>query len=120
MNTVLVGLAVGGIAGILSGLLGIGGGIIMIPALIYILGYTQHSAQGTTLAAMVLPIGFLAAYQYYKSGYVDLKVALAIAVAFFFGGFIGAKFAININTAVLKKMFAVLMIFIAMRMLISK
>lgn len=120
MNAVVVGLLVGLAAGILSGLLGIGGGIIMIPALVFILGYSQHSAQGTTLAAMVLPIGFLAAYQYYKSGYVDIKVALAIAAAFFIGGFFGAKFAVNLNTAVLKKLFAVLMLFIAVRMLISK
>lgn len=120
MSTIIIALIIGLTAGILSGILGIGGGIIMIPALIYIFGYSQHMAQGTTLAAMVLPIGLLATLEYYKNGYVNLIVALCIALGFFFGGMIGAKYAAAINDELLKKLFALLLIVIAVKLLIFK
>ena len=84
---ILFGLA----AGVLSGLLGIGGGIFIIPALVFLLGFSQEMAQGTTLAMMVPPIGLLAAWAYYSKGYVDLKVAGLMCVGFFIGGFFGAE-----------------------------
>ena len=109
----LIGLA----AGILSGLLGLGGAIIIIPALVLFLGYSQQSAQGTALLMMVLPVGALAAYQYYKEGYVEIKTALIMAVFFFIGGYFGARFATEIPQGLLKKLFAVMLIVLAIKML---
>ena len=88
-------ILLGVVAGIFSGLIGIGGGIIIVPALVLLFGLSQHSAQGTTLALMVPPIGLLAAWTYYKQGLVDLKIAAFVCIGFFIGGLLGAKFAIE-------------------------
>lgn len=109
----LIGLA----AGLLGGLLGLGGAIIMIPALVMFLGYSQQMAQGTALMMMVLPVGALAAYQYYQNGYVEMKAALIMSVFFFVGGYFGAKFATHIPQDLLKKLFAIMLIVIAAKML---
>ncbi len=119
MNIVLL-LGVGLTAGILSGLLGIGGGILIVPCLVFVFGLSQHMAQGTTLALMVPPIGLLAAWTYYKQGYVDVKVAALICVGFFFGGLLGAKVATLVNAALLKKLFGALMLVVALRMILGK
>jgi uncharacterized membrane protein YfcA len=113
-------LALGLLGGILSGLLGIGGGILIVPALVFIAGMTQHKAQGTTLALMIPPIGLLAAWTYWKQGYVDVKVAILICLGFFFGGLIGAKLAGVIHAAMLKKLFGVLLLVAAFKMILSK
>jgi uncharacterized membrane protein YfcA len=113
-------LLLGLLGGILSGLLGIGGGILIVPALVFLAGMTQHQAQGTTLALMVPPIGLLAAWTYWKQGYVDVKVAILICLGFFFGGLIGAKFAGAINAATLKRLFGVLLLITAFKMILSK
>jgi hypothetical protein len=81
------------IAGSLSGLIGIGGGVIIVPALIFLFGLSQHQAQGTTLALLVPPIGILGAWVYYKQGYVDLRIAAVICIGFFLGSMFGAKLA---------------------------
>ena len=109
----LLGLA----AGVSSGLMGIGGGLIIVPALVLLFGMSQHMAQGTTLALMVPPIGLLAAWTYYKEGSVDLKVAALICFGFFVGGLIGAKFATNIPEIVLKKIFGIVMLGVSIKML---
>ena len=119
MNIVLL-LLVGLAAGVLSGLLGIGGGVLIVPSLLFIVGMTQHTAQGTTLALMVPPIGLLAAWTYYKQGCVDIKVAGLICVGFFFGGLIGAKCATIINAALLKKLFGFALLATALKMILSK
>ena len=119
MNILLL-LLLGLAAGILSGLLGIGGGILIVPCLVFGLGLTQHTAQGTTLALMVPPIGLLAAWTYYKEGCIDVKVAALICLGFFFGGLIGAKFATAINAALLKKLFGGALLITAMKMIFSK
>ena len=119
MNILLL-LLLGLAAGILSGLLGIGGGILIVPALIFVVGLTQHTAQGTTLALMVPPIGLLAAWTYYKQGCVDIKVAALICAGFFFGGLIGAKFATAINASLLKKFFGFALLVTALKMILSK
>ena len=119
MDIVLL-LILGLAAGILSGLLGIGGGILIVPALIFVFGLSQHTAQGTTLALMVPPIGLLAAWTYYKQGYVDIRAAALICLGFFIGGFIGAKFAGVINAAMLKKLFGGLMLLVALKMIVGK
>ena len=108
----LIGMA----GGLLGGLLGLGGAIIIIPALVMLLGYSQQMAQGTTLIMMVLPVGALAAWQYYQKGFVDIKAALILAAFFFVGGYIGAKFATRIPQEILKKSFAVMLVAIAVKM----
>ena len=119
MNVFLY-LLLGLLAGVFSGLIGIGGAIIIIPTLVLIFGFTQHMAQGTTLALMVPPIGLLAAWLYYKQGFVDLKVAGLICVGFFVGGFIGAKFATGISDDVLKRIFGALLFLASIKMMFGK
>ena len=108
---ILLGLA----AGTLSGLIGIGGGILVIPALVYMAGFEQHKAQGTTLAMMIPPIGILAAWTYYKAGNTDLKAAAFLCVGFIVGGWIGAKYAVAIPTDVLKKVFGVFLLGVSIK-----
>jgi uncharacterized protein len=112
MAFIILGL----ITGILSGIIGIGGGIIIIPSLIYIFKLNQHLAQGTTLALLVPPIGILAAWTYYKQGYVDLKIAALIAIGFFIGGLIGSSYAVQLNNDLLRKIFATALVLIGIRM----
>jgi uncharacterized protein len=118
--TLLLLLAIGIVTGILAGMLGIGGAIIMIPAMVFILGFSQQMAQGTSLAVMLPPIGIFAAYNYWKAGHVNMKFALILAGAFIVGSYFGSKFALNLPQAVLKKIFAALLILVAIRMLFSK
>jgi uncharacterized membrane protein YfcA len=113
-------LFLGLLAGILSGLLGIGGGILIIPALVFVVGLTQRQAQGTTLALMVPPIGLLAAWTYYKQGHVDLKIAGLICLGFFFGGLLGAKLAGVVSATMLKKLFGVALLITALKMILAK
>jgi uncharacterized membrane protein YfcA len=113
-------LLLGLIAGSLSGLIGIGGAIIIIPSLVILFGLSQHTAQGTTLALMVPPIGLLAAWTYYKQGFVDFKIAGLICLGFFFGGLAGAKFATYIPDDVLRKVFGVILLAASLRMIFYK
>ena len=120
MTNIILYVVLGLIAGILSGMLGIGGGIIMVPAMVLVFGLTQHQAQGTTLALMVLPIGLLAALTYYRQGYVDMKMAAFVCLGFFFGGLIGAKLIMGLPDVWLKKCFGVLLLIVAIRMIWSR
>lgn len=117
-NALLVGIGL--IAGVLGGLLGIGGAVIIIPALVLFLGYSQYEAQGTTLAMLLLPVSALAAFQYYRGGYVDVRAALIMGVMFLVGGYLGAKLATQMPVDLLKKIFAVVLIVIAVKMLFDK
>jgi len=119
-SMLLILVLIGIITGFTAGMLGIGGAIIMIPGLVFMLGMTQQEAQGTSLAVMLPPIGILAAYNYYKEGVVNLKFALILAVAFIIGSYFGSKLAIQIPQHLLKKIFGVLMLGIALKMLLSK
>jgi uncharacterized membrane protein YfcA len=112
-------LLVGILAGVFSGLIGIGGGVIIVPLLVFIFKFSQHQAQGTTLALMVPPIGLLAAATYYKQGYVDLKVAALVAAGFFVGGLLGAKYAVGLSNATLEKTFGITLILIGLRMILK-
>ncbi|OHD71878.1 MAG: permease [Spirochaetes bacterium RBG_16_49_21] len=107
-------------AGILSGLIGIGGGIIIVPALVFIFGFSQHQAQGTTLALMVPPIGILAAWTYYEQGYVDLRVAALICAGFLAGGYLGAKLATHVSNTVLERIFGIALLVISLKMIFAK
>lgn len=113
-------LLLGLIAGTFSGLIGIGGAIIIIPSLVLLFGLSQHVAQGTTLALMVPPIGLLAAWTYYKQGFVDFKIAGLICLGFFFGGLLGAKFATNIPEDILRKIFGVILLAASLKMIFYK
>jgi hypothetical protein len=113
-------LAFGLVAGILSGLLGIGGGIFVIPGLVLLMGFSQKMAQGTTLAMMVPPIGLLAAWAYYSKGYVDLKVAGLMCIGFFIGGFFGAKFATALSGVTLSRIFGAAMLVVSIKMILAK
>ena len=120
MQIALICLTIGLGAGALSGILGIGGAVAIIPCLIYFLHFNQHLAQGTTLALMIPPIGLLAAWVYYKTGYVDLKVAGFICLGFFLGGFLGAKLAIPIPDHILKRIFGISLLLISLKMILVK
>ena len=117
VQTVLILLLIGLFAGVLSGVIGIGGGIVIVPALVYFIGFSQRTAQGTSLAILLLPIGLLGVIQFYKAGYVDIKVTAIIALAFFIGSYFGSRIALTISQDILKKCFAVLLIIIAIKML---
>ncbi len=119
MNNLLL-LLVGLAAGVFSGLLGIGGGVIIVPALFFLFGFSQHSAQGTTLAMLVPPIGLLAAWTYYSKGYVNVKVAGLMCIGFLIGGLIGAKFAINVSNATLTRIFGFALLLISVKMILGK
>jgi len=112
-------IVLGVVAGMASGLIGIGGGIIVVPALIYIFGFSQHAAQGTTLAMLIPPIGLLATWAYYKQGYVNIPVAGLLCLGFVLGGYFGAKLAIGFPEVMLRKIFGVCLLVIAGYMIIK-
>jgi hypothetical protein len=120
MMTMVWYVALGLAAGVLSGLIGLGGGVIIVPSLIFLFGMSQYQAQGTTLALMVPPIGLLAAWTYYRQGYVDLKVAALICAGFLFGGLLGAKLAIGISSQVLEKVFGFALLLISLKMIFAR
>ncbi|MBN2635751.1 MAG: sulfite exporter TauE/SafE family protein [Prolixibacteraceae bacterium] len=113
-------IIVGIMSGMLAGFFGIGGAIIVIPALVFIFGLSQHNAQGTSLAFMLPPVGILATWNYWKAGYVNWKIALILSVTFFVGAYLGSLFSINISDRTLRRMFGVLMIIIAIKMIFTK
>jgi uncharacterized membrane protein YfcA len=120
MTSIFLYLLLGLASGVISGLIGIGGGTIIVPVLVFLFGLSQHQAQGTTLALLVPPIGFLAAWTYYKDGYVDLKIASLICVGFFFGGLIGAKLATRLSGIVLERVFGIALLLISLKMIFAK
>lgn len=120
MSEDLLYVALGLTAGILSGLIGIGGGVIIVPALVFLFGFTQHQAQGTTLALMVPPIGLPAAWTYFKQGQVNFEVAMLVCAGFFIGGFLGAKVATGISNIMLERVFGIAMLIVAAKMLLAK
>ena len=120
MNEIIILLCIGLIAGMLSGMVGIGGGIVIVPALVYFLGLTQHQAQGTTLFMLVMPIGILGVMNYYKAGHIDIKTALLVASTFVIGSYFGSKFSIAIDQKMLKKVFGVLMLLLSIKMILGK
>src|SRR5437016_9945508 len=109
VSYVILGLA----AGTLSGLIGIGGGVIIVPTLVFLFKMSQHMAQGTTLAVLVPPVGFLAAWMYYRNGYVDLRVAALICAGFFVGGLAGAHWANRLSNVVLERVFGAALLVIS-------
>lgn len=119
MTNIWLCLLLGLVAGIISGMTGVGGGVIILPALIILLGFSQHQAQGTTLAILVPPIDFLAAWAYYKQGYVDLKIGFLVCLGFLLGGWFGAKVGTILSNLILSRIFAVVLILSAIRVLFT-
>ena len=119
-TTALILIVIGLMAGVFGGIFGIGGAIIMIPAMVYFLGVDQHTAQGTSLAVMLPPIGLFAAYNYYKAGQVNIWYAIIIAVSFMIGGYFGSKIALNLPEHVMKKVFGFFPIIMALRLIFAK
>lgn len=114
---VMIGLLLLGlVAGYFSGLVGIGGGVIIVPALVLLFGFSEHTAQGTTLALLIPPIGILAVMTYFQRGYVDIKTAAIICVGFVLGGFFGGKMAVALPESVLRKVFAVMLMLLGAKM----
>jgi len=122
ITTVLALIIIGLLAGILSGLVGVGGGIIMVPLFVIFLGLTQHNAQGLSLAVMLPPVTLLAVYNYHNAGggSIDWKVAVIVSTLFIIGGFIGSKLAIQLDQRILKKVFGVMMLIVAIKLIFTK
>ena len=118
--TLLALVLIGLITGAVGGMIGIGGGILIIPALVFILGLNQHDATGTSLAMLLPPIGLFAAYNYYKAGHVNINYALILAAAFMIGSYFSSKISINLPANVLKKIFSVVLFLVAIKMFFSK
>jgi uncharacterized protein len=114
---IIVLIVIGLSAGMLSGLIGVGGGIIIVPALVYFLGFSQHEAQGTSLGLLLLPVGILAVMSYYRQGYIDIKVVAIMCLAFVIGGWFGSRLSLTISEDLAKKIFAMILFYTAFKML---
>lgn len=117
LTVVIIVIIIGLVAGMLGGMVGIGGGLVIVPALMYFLAFSQHQAQGTSLGLLVLPVAILAVLNYYKSGYVDFRIVGLLAIGFVVGSYFGSKMALSVPQLTLKRIFAVFMILIALKML---
>ena len=118
-QTILILVVIGILAGILSGFVGVGGGVIIVPALVYALSMSQHEAQGTSLFILLLPVGILAVNNYWKTGNINWKFGLIVAITFVLGGYIGSKIALRISPAIVKLIFGVIMAYVSFRMILS-
>jgi uncharacterized membrane protein YfcA len=117
LTVIIIVIIIGLVAGMLGGMVGIGGGLVIVPALMYFLAFSQHQAQGTSLGLLVLPVAILAVLNYYKSGYVDFRVVGLLAIGFVVGSYFGSKMALSVPQLTLKRIFAIFMILIALKML---
>ena len=117
ISVVIILIIIGILSGTLSGLVGVGGGIIIVPCLVFFLAFPQKMAQGTSLGILLLPAGILGVLQYYKQGHIDFKVVAIVAIGFVVGNFFGSKLALSISDTILKKIFAILLIIIAVKIL---
>lgn len=120
LSEVVLYATIGLLAGIASGSLGIGGGIIIVPALVFFAGFSQHQAQGTSLSVLVIPVVALSVFNYYKEGYINIKVAAIIAITFAAGGYLGSLLAVNIPAGLLKKIFGFLLLVVAFKMIFGR
>ena len=117
VQTIVLLVIVGLLAGVLSGLVGLGGGVIIVPALVFLLGFNQHQAQGTSLGILLLPAGIFAVINYYKKGYINVNVVLLLFVGFLIGGWLGSKISLSVSETTLKRIFAVALLLIAGKVL---
>jgi uncharacterized membrane protein YfcA len=117
MNAIIILIIVGVLSGMLSGLVGVGGGILIVPALVFFMKYDQLSAQGTSLAVLLLPVGIIAVYHYYQAGNININHALIISIGFVVGGYFGSKLAYIVPKETMKILFGIFMMIIALRFL---
>jgi uncharacterized membrane protein YfcA len=120
LTIVLLLLLIGLIAGFASGLVGIGGGIVIVPALVYFLSLSQHNAQGISIGMLLMPVGFLAAINYYKAGQFNMKYSLIIGATFVVGAWLGSKVSLSIDQQMMKRIFGVFVLLMALKMIFSK
>jgi hypothetical protein len=120
MVNVVLYIALGLLVGAISGLAGIGGGVLLIPALVIFFGLTQHQAVGTSLAVMVPPVTLAAAIEYYRRGHVDLKITLILTAAVFLGSWATARFAHQVPEVWLRRIFGVVLLFVSLRFMAAK
>ena len=120
MIAILLYLLLGLFAGTLSGIIGIGGGVLIVPALVFLFHFSQHKAQGTSLAMLLPPIGILAAWTYYRHGDVDARVGAFLCVGFLLGGLIGGKIATNLSNVMLERVFGVALLAIGLKMVLTR
>jgi len=118
-QTIFILITIGLLAGVLSGFVGVGGGIVIVPGLVYMLGFSQHQAQGTSLFILSMPVVILATMNYWKSGNVNWKFGLIIAATFILGGYIGSKLALKISPGLVKFLFGILMAYVSFRLIVS-
>jgi uncharacterized membrane protein YfcA len=118
-QTILILVIIGITAGILSGFVGVGGGVVIVPALMYALSMSQYEAQGTSLFVLLLPVGILAVMNYWKSGNINWQFGTIIAITFVVGGFIGSKLALKISPNLVKLIFGLIMLYVSMRMIMA-
>ncbi|MEX2596268.1 MAG: sulfite exporter TauE/SafE family protein [Salibacteraceae bacterium] len=117
VSEIIILILIGLFAGMFSGMFGIGGGLIMVPAMVFFLAMSQHSAQGTSLGVLVIPVAAIAAYNYYKAGELNIKYALIIAMSFMIGGYFGSNISLGFSEVMLKRIFGVLMLLMAIRLI---
>jgi uncharacterized membrane protein YfcA len=115
MPVLLIVAAIGLVAGVLSGLFGIGGGIVIVPALILLAGFTITNAAGTSLAALLLPVGALGAWQYWQAGMIDVRAAIILAIGILLGAYVGARLGIALPAAAVQRAFGVLLVVVGLR-----
>lgn len=120
INEIIILLIIGLAAGFVSGSMGVGGGVIIVPALVFFLGMNQHQAQGTSLGVLAFPVAIAGAYNYYKEGYINIKFVLITLAAFAIGAYLGSLISIHLSGKILKKTFGIFMLLIALRMILSK
>ncbi|MCX6265424.1 MAG: sulfite exporter TauE/SafE family protein [Bacteroidetes bacterium] len=118
MYTYLILILIGLVAGFISGLIGIGGGVFIVPALVMLLGYSQKAAQGTSLGILLLPVGIIAVYKYYQHGYLNPGSVLVMAGAFVVGSLLGSQLAMSWSDQLVKKAFAIILLIISLKMLV--
>ena len=118
-QTLIILIIIGVLSGILSGFVGVGGGIIIVPALIYLLGMSQYSAQGTSLFVLLLPVGILAVNNYWKTDNINWKFGIIIAITFLFGGYLGSKLALKLSPALVKITFGIIMAYVSFKFILS-
>ena len=118
-QTIFMLVSIGLFSGLLSGFVGVGGGIIIVPALVFLLGLTQHQAQGTSLFVLILPVVSFAVLNYWKSGNVKWEYGLVIAMTFIVGAFFGSKLSLKISPGLVQLLFGILMAYISFRMILS-